>query len=148
MLGPWLMLFCFSFLKTSSLLCVYSKLFSCWLCSQPHSCVLSPFIVSDSVGPHGLWDAMLLCPWDSPVENPGVGCSAPNFIPSLLCVVGGWGGSRSLVEYTPGIIHTLGPFTLVSENMGDDWQETGEEVEKKVNTSPPVTPTSCLWRHS
>ena len=53
---------------------------------------------------------------------------------------GGWGGSRSLVEYIPGIIHTLGPFTLVSENMGDDWQEIGEEVEEKVNTSPPVTP--------
>ena len=77
-----------------------------------------------------------------------MGCSALNFIPSLLCVVGDWGGSHSLVEYISRIVHTLGPFTLVSENMGDDWQEIGEEVEEKGNISPPVTPTSCLWRHS
>ena len=31
---------------------------------------------------------------------------------------------------------------------GDDWQETGKEVEKKGNISPSVNPTSCLWRHS
>ena len=32
--------------------------------------------------------------------------------------------------------------------MGEDWQEIGKEVEKKVNISPPVTPSSCLWKDS
>ena len=31
-------------------------------------------VVSDSLQPHGLQPARLLCPWDSPGRNPGVGC--------------------------------------------------------------------------
>ena len=43
---------------------------SCWFyCSQ---CVRS--VVSDSVQPYGLQSARLLCPWDSPGKNTGVGC--------------------------------------------------------------------------
>ena len=30
--------------------------------------------VSNSWRPHGLYPARLLCPWDSPGENTGVGC--------------------------------------------------------------------------
>ena len=29
--------------------------------------------MSDSLWPHGLWPTRLLCPWDSPGKNPGVG---------------------------------------------------------------------------
>ena len=32
--------------------------------------------VSDSLQPHGLLPASLLCPWDSPGKNTGVGCHA------------------------------------------------------------------------
>ena len=35
-------------------------------------CVTS--VVSDSVRPHGLQPTRLLCPWDSPGKNTGVGC--------------------------------------------------------------------------
>ena len=31
-------------------------------------------VVSDSLRPHGLQPARLLCPWDSPGKNTGVGC--------------------------------------------------------------------------
>ena len=31
-------------------------------------------VVSDSWQPHGLWPARLLCPWNSPGKNTGVGC--------------------------------------------------------------------------
>ena len=31
-------------------------------------------VVSDSLRPHGLWPPRLLCPWDSPGKNTGVGC--------------------------------------------------------------------------
>ena len=31
-------------------------------------------VVSDSLRPHGLYPARLLCPWDSPGKNTGVGC--------------------------------------------------------------------------
>ena len=30
--------------------------------------------VFDSLRPHGLWPAKLLCPWDSSGKNTGVGC--------------------------------------------------------------------------
>ena len=32
--------------------------------------------VSDSLRPHGLYPTRLLCPWDSPGKNTGVGCHA------------------------------------------------------------------------
>ena len=34
-------------------------------------CVFS--VVSTSLQPHGLWPARLLCPWNSPGKNTGVG---------------------------------------------------------------------------
>ena len=34
-------------------------------------------VVSDSVRPHGLQPNRLLCPWDSPGKNTGVGCHFP-----------------------------------------------------------------------
>ena len=50
---------CFALLgQTRALL----LLFSCW-------------VVSDSLQPHGLQPARLLCPWDFPNKNTGVGCS-------------------------------------------------------------------------
>ena len=38
--------------------------------------VLSHSVVSDSLWLHGLRPARLLCPWDSPGKNTGVGCHA------------------------------------------------------------------------
>ena len=38
-------------------------------------CVVASFLLSDSVWSHGLWPARLLCPWDSPGKNTGVGCN-------------------------------------------------------------------------
>ena len=46
--------------------------FKSWLCLFGQ-CV-SHSVVSDSLRPHGLWPAGLLCPWDSPGKNTGVGC--------------------------------------------------------------------------
>ena len=45
------------------------------LCHQgsPGVCV-SLSGVSDSLLPHGMYPARLLCPWDSPGKNAGVGC--------------------------------------------------------------------------
>ena len=37
-------------------------------------CVLSHLLQFDSVQPHGLWPVRLLCPWDFPDKNTGVGC--------------------------------------------------------------------------
>ena len=36
--------------------------------------VLSRSVVSDTLGPRGLQPTRLLCPWDSPGKNTGVGC--------------------------------------------------------------------------
>ena len=33
-------------------------------------------VMSDSLPPHGLQPTRLLCPWDFPGKNPGVGCHA------------------------------------------------------------------------
>ena len=39
-------------------------------------CVLSCSVASDSLRPHGLLPTRLLCPWDFPGKNTGVGCLA------------------------------------------------------------------------
>ena len=40
----------------------------------PCMCMFNHLVMSDSLQPHGLWPASLLCPWDFPGKNPGVGC--------------------------------------------------------------------------
>ena len=40
------------------------------------SAVLSCSVVPESLQPHGLYSARLLCPWDSLGKNAGVGCHA------------------------------------------------------------------------
>ena len=42
----------------------------------PPACVLSHCSVSDSLQPHGLSPARLLCPWDPPSKDTAVGCHA------------------------------------------------------------------------
>ena len=37
---------------------------------------VSHSVMSDSLQPYGLWPARLLCLWDSPGKNTGVGCHA------------------------------------------------------------------------
>ena len=37
-------------------------------------CTLSCSVVSDSLRLHGLWPTRLLCPWNFPGKNTGVGC--------------------------------------------------------------------------
>ena len=39
--------------------------------------VLVTSVVYESLRPYGLQPARLLCPWDSPGKNTGVGCRAP-----------------------------------------------------------------------
>ena len=40
-----------------------------------HACSVTS-VVSDTLRPSGLWPARLLCSWDSPGKNSGVGCHA------------------------------------------------------------------------
>ena len=40
-----------------------------------HACYVAS-VVSDSLWPHGPYPARLLCPWNSPGKNTGVGCHA------------------------------------------------------------------------
>ena len=37
-------------------------------------CIVSYSVVSDSLRPYGLKPTRLLCPWDFPSKNTGVGC--------------------------------------------------------------------------
>ena len=65
-------------------------------------------VASDSLRPHGLYPARLLCPWDSPGKNSGVGCHAllqgispiQGLNPRLLCLLH-W-QALSLPLFPPG----------------------------------------------
>ena len=69
----------------------------------------------DSLQPHGLQPARLLCPWDSPAKNTGVGCHAllQGIFPGLwhlgllYCITGGllaiWATREALSSPKAGI---------------------------------------------
>ena len=65
-------------------------------------CVLSHSVMSDSLRPHGLCPARLLCPWNFPGKNTGVGCHFlllgifPEMNPCLLCLLHWQTGSLPL----------------------------------------------------
>ena len=42
--------------------------------SSTSSCAVLDLVMSDSLQPHGLYRPRLLCSWDSPGKNSGVGC--------------------------------------------------------------------------
>ena len=84
-----------------SLPCSFPKMNMC-------ACVLSRSVVSNFLRPHGLQPPRLLCPWDSPGKNTGVGCHAllqgifltQGSNPNLLCFLH-W-QARSLPLGPPG----------------------------------------------
>ena len=45
-----------------------------WVCKTCHIKKFTDIVVSDSLWPFGLEPTRLLCPWDSPNKNTGVGC--------------------------------------------------------------------------
>ena len=47
-----------------------------WDSMKEKSESVSRSVMSDSLQPHGQWPARLLCPWNSPGKNTGVGCHA------------------------------------------------------------------------
>ena len=57
--------------------------------------------MSDSSQPRGLWPARLLCPWDSPGKNTGVGCHA--LLPGIFLTQ----GSNSGLLHCRLILHHL-----------------------------------------
>ena len=54
--------------------CVYTHyIYNIYVCVCVCVCSVSRLAVSGSLWPHGLYPARLLCPWNSPVKNTGVG---------------------------------------------------------------------------
>ena len=50
------------------------------------ACVVSHLVISDSLQPHGLQPTRLLCPWDFPCKNTGMGCY---FLPQRIFLTQG-----------------------------------------------------------
>ena len=67
--------------------------------------LLSREVVSDSLQPHGLQPTRLLCPWDFPGKNTGVGC---HFL--LKGIFQTQGSSLSLLHWQAGLSPQGGPW--------------------------------------
>ena len=92
--------------------------------------VLSCSVVSSSLRPHGLQPCRLLCPWDSPGKNTGVGCHA------LLQKIFPTQGSNS------GLLH------LPSEPPGDSAGPNSETHQDKELLSMSVPFSSFSNRNA
>ena len=73
----------------------------------PNVCaVLSLSVVYNSLQPHGLQPARLLCPWDSPGKNTGVGCHATQGLnPGHSCLLHWQAGSLPLMAVGKPNLH-------------------------------------------
>ena len=72
-------------------MCITESLCAAGICTSYW--VLSHSVVSDSLPPHGLEPARLLCPWDSPGKGTGVGFHAllqGIFPTQVSCIAGGF----------------------------------------------------------
>ena len=59
------------------------------VCARAPACVrvLRHIVMSGSLGPHGLWPARLLCPWNFPGKDTEVGC---HFLLPGIFLIQGW----------------------------------------------------------
>ena len=71
---PLFLYACFSFWKSEAAFMEYSSKPQGLSSTFVLCCVLSRSVMSNSWWLHGLWPARLLCSWDSPGKNTGVGC--------------------------------------------------------------------------
>ena len=133
--------------------------------TQAHSVVRAcsvPSAVSDPLWPHGLQPTRLLCPWNSPDNDTGVGCrtllqgifptqgSDPNLL-HLLC-----SQADSLPTELPGKLYKLGPKLLIwllplfrplSSRCGGKEREGWEGLPDSWcgTEGPPVDPVLDYW---
>jgi len=102
--------------------------------------VFSRSVVSNSVRLHGPQPARLLCPWDSPGKNTGVGCHilfqgifpTQGLNPCLLCLLRGQVGSQGSPNQSPRLPQCMsvrakeGAHTQrVSETRAGRWGRVG-----------------------
>ena len=81
------------FLDSLYMCCVYACVLLAYI--YIHVYMYVPSVMLDSLQPHGLWLARLLCPWDSPGKSIGVGHHAllqgifptQELNPCLLCLL-------------------------------------------------------------
>ena len=79
---------------------------------------VSHSVVSDSLGSHGLQTTRLLCPWDSPGKNTGVGCHS---LLQGIFLTQGW---------NPGLLHCRQILYRLS-HQGSPYESGGNEHETK-----------------
>ena len=83
-------------------------------CSYVYCMCSVALVVSDSLQPHGSWPTRLLCPWDFPRKNTGVGCHAhlqeiflsQRLNPRLLrlCIAGATGEDVYCISYKLAVV--------------------------------------------
>ena len=92
---------------------------SCFQNQSPWYVCVSRSIVSDSLRPHGLSPARLLCPWNSPGKNTGVGCH------SLLQGIFPTQGLNLGLSHCRWILYCLthqeSPVTMVGTQLMNKW---------------------------
>ena len=119
-----------------------------------HACWVAS-VVSDSVWPYGLQTPRLLCPWDSPGKNTGVGCHflLQGIVPSQ--------GSNLASPALAGRLFTPGPLGKLRWPTGtfkhgkhwpqlqtNEWTDGGEEmwqVRKASWRRPLAMKAAAIW---
>ena len=141
-----------------------SQLYTCLhVCVCVSGCVFSHSIMSNSLWSHGLQPTRLLCPWDFPGKNTGVGChfllqgtfSTQGSNLHLLCLLHCWQilyhwatGSQRTVENSSRDGNTRPPYlppeksicrsrsTVRTGHGTTDWFQIGKGVHQSCILSP------------
>ena len=138
------------------------------LCKQVHQYYFSRFLIHalcvcmrvcsfasvtlDSLQPHGLWPARLLCPWDSPSKNTRVHCHAllqgifltQELNPDLLCLLHWQVGSLPL-EPPGSPIYAFSSVQFSRSVVSDSLQPHKQQHTRPPcpSSTPRVHPNPC-----
>ena len=115
----------YSFTSQDFRMCSLNIRIICYV-TRVRVCRLSCSVVSFSLRPHGLEPARLLCPWDSPGKNAGVGCYAllqevfltqGSNLP-LLCLLQWPAGSLPLASPGNNVLYHICIHSAVYRHLG------------------------------
>ena len=111
------------------------------VCTYAADCTKSLQSCSDSLRPHGLQPARLLCPWDFPSKNTGVGCHfllqgiflTQGSNPPLLCLLYWQAGSLPLVHLRSPICYCPIKFIKYSFSIVNGYPLQYSRLENSMN---------------
>ena len=115
-----------------------------------HASILSHPVMSDSLWPHGLYPSRLLCPWDSPGQNTGMGCHS--LLQGIFLIQGSnphllqWRADSLPLSHQGGSQGSESVVNLPKDTWSGAWPGSASKLGLPRRTSD-KDPACRRWKH-